>query len=166
MFDKKNFSWDSWYLTTIHWVENADSIDRIANILSALNQLEHMVIFPVHPRIKGMVSQLKNKEKYDNMCFIEPLGYLDMLFFLKNAVKPVTDSGGLQKEAYILKTNTVTIREQTEWVETLKNGHNCLASPEVEDLLKKINGDNVEFAENEDLYYGDEIVADKIISLI
>ncbi|MEG1509466.1 MAG: UDP-N-acetylglucosamine 2-epimerase (non-hydrolyzing), partial [Clostridia bacterium] len=137
LFDNQHF--DKWYLATIHRAENTDSIDKIERILAAFEQLDEKVIFPVHPRTKGMVTELKNKNQYKNIYFCQPMGYIEMLFFTKNAKKVVTDSGGLQKEAYILKTPAVTVRDQTEWVETLIGGHNVLSSTLTQDILDKVN---------------------------
>ena len=77
------------------------------------------MIFLEHPRTRPLVDNLMAVNAYRNIIFVELVGYLDMLFFTKGAVKAVADSGGLQKEAYILGTDTVAVRNQTEWVETL-----------------------------------------------
>lgn len=129
---------EKWYLATVHRAENTDSISKIKEILEAFEQLDAFVIFPVHPRTKNMVKKLYDSKQYKNILFVEPIGYLDMLFFTKNAIKVITDSGGLQKEAYILETPTVTIRDQTEWVETLKGNYNVLCNPNSKDILEKI----------------------------
>lgn len=129
---------EKWYLATIHRAENTEGLNRLENILAALESLPFPVIFPVHPRIRAAVEQLHRKRHYGNLLFSEPFGYLDMLYFTKNAEKVITDSGGLQKECYILKTPCVTVREQTEWVETLKNGHNILAMADKDDIVDKV----------------------------
>ena len=98
---------DEWYLATIHRAENTDDIDKIRNILAAFEELDAPVIFPVHPRTKGLVTKLRDEHKYSNILFVQPMGYLDMLYFVKHAKKAVTDSGGLQKETYILDTPCV-----------------------------------------------------------
>lgn len=129
---------EEWYLATIHRAENTDSLVKIENILSAFEQFDAKVLFPVHPRTRHFVDELQEKHQYRNILFIEPIGYLDMLYFTKNAKKVVTDSGGLQKEAYILKTPCVTVRSETEWVETLDGGFNILAEPDTADILEKV----------------------------
>ena len=136
IYDKKDVK--EWYLTTIHRAENTVDDKNISNILETFEKLDKMVIFPVHPRIRKIIDNLNEKNKYKNIYFIEPVDYLTMLYLTKNACKVVTDSGGLQKECYILDTPCITIREQTEWVETLKHGYNILSSPEVNELYKKI----------------------------
>lgn len=88
-----------------------------------------------------------------------------MLYLTKNACKVVTDSGGLQKECYVLDTPCITIREQTEWVETLAKGYNTLAKPEKEELYKKIKSAKIEDNNKVD-YYGDGKASNKICNLI
>ena len=144
---------DTWYLSTIHRAENTDDINKIENILAAFEELDHPVIFPVHPRTKKFVRELALKNKYTNTLFVEPIGYLEMLYFTKNACKVVTDSGGLQKEAYILNTPCVTVRDQTEWVETLIGNHNVLVKPKKDDIIKAIKETKIDLNNHKD-YYG------------
>lgn len=155
---------ESWHLATIHRAENTDSIDKVSEVLSAFEQLDAPVIFPVHPRTKGLVSQLREKHQYTNIIFVEPMGYLDMLFFVKHAKKAVTDSGGLQKETYILDTPCVTVRDQTEWVETLIGNHNILAKPNAEDIVNKVMNTTIDYDKKE-AYYGSGHAAQKICEL-
>lgn len=156
---------EEWYLATIHRAENTDKLEKVEEILKAFEQLDAKVIFPVHPRTRHFVDELKGKYQYTNILFIEPLGYLDMLYFTKNAKKVVTDSGGLQKEAYILGTPCITVRNQTEWVETVESGYNILAKPFCSDLLRKIS--NMPYAMHERKnYYGDGDAAEKLCYLL
>lgn len=156
---------ENWYLATIHRAENTDSIEKIREILSAFEQMDAPVIFPVHPRTKGLVTQLHEQNQYHNILFVQPMGYLDMLYFVKHAKKAVTDSGGLQKETYILDTPCVTVRDQTEWVETLKGNHNILAKPIAADILDKVIHTVVD-TRNKENYYGTGNAAHKICELI
>lgn len=110
----------NWYLATIHRAENTMDDTNLTNILAAFEELKVPVVFPVHPRIRTIVDALMTKNHYQNIYFVEPVDYLTMLYLTQNAQKVVTDSGGLQKECYILDTPCITIRDQTEWVETLK----------------------------------------------
>lgn len=142
-----------WYLATVHRAENTDSLEKIRAVLAAFEQLDAPVLFPVHPRTKGMVRELQAQNAYRHILFVEPIGYLDMLYFTKNAVKVVTDSGGLQKEAYILDTPCVTVRDQTEWVETLRGGHNVLARPSEQDILDKVRHTAIDHTDRPP-YYG------------
>ena len=154
-----------WYLSTIHRAENTDSIEKIKEILDAFEQLDAPVIFPVHPRTKGLVREVKETHGYKNTLFVEPMGYLDMLYFVKNAKKAVTDSGGLQKETYILGTPCVTVRDQTEWVETLVGNHNILAKPDAKDIVDKVMNTVIDYDKKE-AYYGNGNAAEKICKLI
>ena len=155
----------NWYMATIHRAENTDDIIKISNILSAFEEFDEKVIFPVHPRIKGMVRELRDKKDYKNILFCEPMGYTDMLFFTQNAKKVVTDSGGLQKEAYILNTPCVTVRDQTEWVETLLGNNNILAKPNKADILNKVLNICADKTQKKS-YYGNGDAAQKICDII
>lgn len=154
-----------WYLATVHRAENTDNIEKVSEILGAFEAMDEKVIFPVHPRTKKLVAQLRERNQYKNIVFVEPIGYLDMLYFTKNAKKVVTDSGGLQKEAYILNTPAVTVRDQTEWVETLIGNHNILAKPNKEDILKKVFETNIDETKKHH-HYGQGDAAKKICSIL
>lgn len=156
---------DAWYLATVHRAENTDSIEKVKEILYAFEKLDRPVIFPVHPRTKSIVNQLVEKNGYSNTLFVEPMGYLDMLYFVKHANKAITDSGGLQKETYILDTPCVTVRDQTEWVETLIGNHNILAKPDAEDIIDKVMNTRIDFSKKAD-YYGTGHAAQKICELL
>lgn len=164
IYEKKNAN--EWYLATIHRAENTMDDKNLTNILDVFDKLDKMVIFPVHPRIKAMVNKLNEKNNYQNIYFVEPVDYLTMLYLTKNACKVVTDSGGLQKECYILDTPCITIREQTEWVETLNNGYNVLAKPEKNELYNKITNSNINKNIEKIHYYGDGKAAKKINDII
>lgn len=116
------------YLATVHRASNTDDATNLSSILEVLDSLDAPVIFPLHPRTKKSM-ELRNlrTQMGNNVHFIEPAGYLDMLALQTHARKVLTDSGGVQKEAYILGTPCVTLRSETEWVETLENGWNILA---------------------------------------
>lgn len=163
IFDKKEVK--EWYLATIHRQENTMDDKNLTKILEVFEKLDKKVIFPIHPRIKKMIYGLNEKNKYKNIYFVEPVDYLTMLYLTKNAYKVVTDSGGLQKECYILNTPCITIRDQTEWVETLNNGYNILSKPEVNELYEKII--NAKIIDNNKMhYYGDGNASKKISDII
>lgn len=156
---------DDWYITTVHRAENTMDGNALVEILRAFEKLEFPVLFPVHPRIRGYIDDLMKREEYHNICFIEPLGYLEMLFFVNNAVKVITDSGGLQKEAYIMHKNVVTLREQTEWVKTLKGNHNVLCKIDCDSILKEVNRSDVGI-DFDDFLYGDGSSAVKMCEIL
>jgi len=164
IYEQKKCIDEKWYLSTIHRAENTDNIEKIAEIIDALQELPFMVIFPVHPRIKKMIRELKLKKDYSNIYFVEPMGYLDMLYFTKHAEKAITDSGGLQKETYILETPCITVREQTEWVETLEGNHNILTRSIKNDILDSVL--NTEVSKEKKDYYGVGDAAEKISGII
>ena len=163
LYEKKEVT--EWYLATIHRQENTMDDKNLTNILEVFEKLDKMVIFPVHPRIKAMVNKLNQENQYKNIYFVEPVDYLTMLYLTKNACKVVTDSGGLQKECYILDTPCITIRDQTEWIETLKNGYNILAKPEKHELYEKIMNAKI-VDSNKVHYYGDGHAANEINEII
>ena len=156
---------DKWYLATIHRAENTFDDKKLLEILKALNELDELVIFPVHPRIKKMVDDLNKQFQYNNIYFVKPVDYLTMLFLTKNAKKVITDSGGLQKECYILNVPCITVRDQTEWVETLKRGYNTLSKPVYGELKEKI--ENAQIVDiNKINYYGDGNSSKKIVNIL
>jgi len=154
-----------WYLATLHRAENTGSSERVGEVLAALERLPYPVIFPVHPRIRGIIGELHQRRAYANCVFTEPVGYLDMLFFAKGAVKVITDSGGLQKEAYILKTPCVTVREETEWPETLSGGFNVLAKADKDDIYAKAM-DSASPQKRAGAPFGDGRAAERIARLL
>ena len=152
IYEKKSLT--EWYLATIHRQENTLDDKNLTKILEVFEKLDKLVVFPVHPRIKRIIDNLNKKNNYKNIYFIEPVDYLTMIYLTKNACKVVTDSGGLQKECYILNTPCITIRDQTEWVETLNNGYNVLAKPNKDDLTNKIKNSKINKDKEKVNYYG------------
>ena len=131
-----------YYLTTIHRAENTDNPERLRDMVSALNDLGD-VVFPCHPRTEKCLKEAGIWTSLsDQIKVIKPLGYLDMLVMEKNALKIVTDSGGVQKEAYLLGVPCITLRNETEWVETVDDGWNILAGAKgdkIASLVKEFN---------------------------
>jgi len=112
---------------TLHRPYNTDEPDRLKYILDQLNHLNKNVVFPIHPRTKKMMTKYNfHEENFTNIDFIKPQSYINNLNYLYNSVALVTDSGGMQKEAYFLKKRCITIRTETEWTETLDNNWNTL----------------------------------------
>ena len=117
-----------YYLATVHRAENTDDEARLRAIVAGLLSLDRRTVFPVHPRTRGALERLGllPESRRGRVQLIEPLGYLDMLQLQRNAAAIVTDSGGVQKEAYFLGVPCTTVRDETEWVETLEDGWNVL----------------------------------------
>ncbi len=124
-----------YYLATVHRASNTDDPDKLREITEALKDLEN-VVFPCHPRTE---KYLRESGLWDDLVrkirVIKPVGYLDMLLLEKNAKKIITDSGGVQKEAYLLGTACITLRDETEWVETVEDGWNVLVGPNQEKIV-------------------------------
>ncbi|MBU4138641.1 MAG: UDP-N-acetylglucosamine 2-epimerase (non-hydrolyzing) [Euryarchaeota archaeon] len=116
---------DKYLVITIHRPSNTDSRENLNNIIKALREIGEAVVFPVHPRTKKFLQEY-GLDFPANVRLMDPLGYLDMLKLMAGARKILTDSGGIQKEAYMLGVPCVTLRENTEWVETLEGGWNVL----------------------------------------
>ncbi|RVU49833.1 non-hydrolyzing UDP-N-acetylglucosamine 2-epimerase [Rubrivivax rivuli] len=115
-------------LVTVHRAENTDDGEKLAKIATALGTLsrERPVLFPVHPRTRARIEQLGLADRFEAVEMVAPLGYVEMLAVLQRASLVITDSGGVQKEAYFMQVPCITLREETEWVETIEMGWNQL----------------------------------------
>jgi len=122
-------------LATIHRQENTDSPVNLKSIITGLNEINQQtpVVVPIHPRTRNILKQLDIRPEFK---LIDPVGYFDMIMLLKNCELVITDSGGVQKEAFFFGKHCITLREQTEWVELVENGFNVLAGS---DALKLKN---------------------------
>ena len=128
-------------VVTVHRPSNTDSRENMVAILGALAEAGMPVIFPVHPRTRNYLGQYGLLSKMpENVQVTEPLGYLDMLHLMAHAEKILTDSGGVQKEAYMLGVPCITLRENTEWVETVEAGWNVLVGADNESIIRCVNG--------------------------
>ena len=128
ILDRMKLDSNEFVLATIHRAENTDSRENLEAIISALNSIHEIVpvIWPMHPRTEQAIK----RDRLDlNLQQIEPVGYLDMLQLEREASVIITDSGGVQKEAYFQQTPCVTVRTETEWVELIETGWNRLANP-------------------------------------
>jgi UDP-GlcNAc3NAcA epimerase len=138
-----------YYIATIHRQENTDDIVRLQSIFTAFSGLDHPVLLPIHPRTKKHLSQLKYS---NNVKIIDPVTYLEMILLVKNCKKVLTDSGGLQKEAYFLKKQCITLRDETEWTETLENNWNFIVGANTNKIIEKTKADK---SEKQNDYFGD-----------
>lgn len=123
-------------LATCHRAENTDDPDRLAGILKALDAMTptHAVVLPLHPRTRQKVDQQGFRNLLERIQIIDPLSYLDMVMLEKNATVIVTDSGGVQKEAFFYKVPCITTRDETEWVETVETGWNVLTGANTDSI--------------------------------
>lgn len=154
-------------LATLHRAENTDDSIRLRNILAAFSEIEETIIFPVHPRTRKMIAEHPdgNLSFATNVRAIEPVGYLDMLMLEQNARMVLTDSGGVQKEAYWLGVPCVTLREETEWVETVEVGWNTLVDANPSRILEAVTGFRPSGNSRRPLY-GDGHVAEKCVHVL
>jgi UDP-N-acetylglucosamine 2-epimerase len=129
-----------YFLLTVHRGYNADEPDHLSHILAALPRLGYPVIFPVHPRTRKMIAQLNLpcplSAAGSRVIMLDPLGYFDMLVLEEHARAILTDSGGMQKEAYFLGVPCLTLRPETEWVETLSAGWNKLVGTDTDQIVE------------------------------
>lgn len=126
---------------TVHRPSNTDSPANMTAILSALGEAGMPAVFPVHPRTRKYLEQYGLLARMpENVRITEPLGYLDMVHLMAHAEKILTDSGGVQKEAYMLGVPCITLRENTEWVETVEAGWNVLVGADREMIVSMIRG--------------------------
>ncbi len=123
-------------LATIHRAGNTDVRDNLAAILAAFAQVGELIVFPVHPRTRKQMTQW-GLGVADNIQVIEPVGYFDILVLQRHARLLLTDSGGMQKEAYCMGTPCITLRNQTEWVETVDAGWNMLVGADTQRIVQR-----------------------------
>jgi len=165
-----------YYLATVHRAGNTDDPDRLRRLVGLLASLDRPVILPLHPRTAKALETHEIETRGGSLRPVEPVPYLQMLLLERNARAILTDSGGVQKEAYFFKTPCVTLRGETEWVETVEAGWNALVSADPERFaaamaaLGSWNGDGAPFpAESSaggEALYGDGHAAEAIAELL
>jgi UDP-GlcNAc3NAcA epimerase len=148
-------------LLTLHRHYNVDDNKILEHILDELGILDEKIIFPVHPRTKKMLAA--NYAVPANIRLIEPQGYLDFIALEHAAKRIITDSGGIQKEAYILRKPCITLRTETEWVETVNEKWNLLLNPTAENIASQIL--NFIVPEKQNNIFGEDVTA-KMIGII
>lgn len=161
--EKLNCANNEYILATIHRAENTNDINRLKSILKAFKESDETIILPLHPRTKKYIASY-GISMGRNIKVIEPVGYLDMIKLEASSRKIVTDSGGVQKEAYFLKKPCITIREETEWIETLEGGWNVLVGSDRNKIINAIKS-----CVNEKNYkelFGDGNAAVKVVDII
>lgn len=152
-------------VATVHRPSNTDSFDNLSSIIEAFYNSKLPVVFPVHPRTKKCLKQYGLWEKLGgNVKAVSPLGYLEMLQLIANASKILTDSGGVQKEAYMLGVPCITMRENTEWVETVEDGWNMLVGADYERIMDSI--EHFEGAKSIGNIFGNGDAAERICEVL
>lgn len=126
-------------VVTVHRAGNTDNRQNLKNIVDALCQIDQTMVFPIHPRTEGALERYGfygGLKKNNKIKIIKPLGYLDFLKLMNHARKILTDSGGTQKEAYVLKVPCITLLETTGWDETVDDGWNILVGADKDKIVK------------------------------
>jgi len=137
ILSKLSISAGKYYLVTLHRPYNVDEPESLQSILNTLGKLNKKVVFPIHPRTRKNI-QTFNIDVNSNVILTDPAGYYDFISLEYHSDKILTDSGGIQKEAYILRKPCITFRPETEWIETVEDGWNILIDPTSKECIEKI----------------------------
>jgi UDP-GlcNAc3NAcA epimerase len=156
---------NKYVLCTIHRQENTDNPQRLEAIIDALNTINklHKVVVPLHPRTRNILKTSNIKAEFE---IIDPVGYFDMIELIKNSILVMTDSGGLQKEAYFFGKYCITMRDETEWVELVQNGFNITTGANKEDIAEAFETLLTQELNSDIRLYGDGDASEKIVEII
>lgn len=163
ILEELNLKAGEFLLCTIHRAENTNSLERLTAIVSGLNACGELVVLPLHPRTLKYMNDYGLKLA-DTIRVIDPVGYLDMVRLESTAKKIVTDSGGIQKEAFFLGIPCITMRDETEWVETVANGWNILVGADetkIVDAVKNFNPSSERLS-----YFGEGNASELMVDVI
>jgi UDP-GlcNAc3NAcA epimerase len=168
--DKLGLTDKEYAVLTTHRAENVDDPAKLKRTLQAIRKAEMPIIFPIHPRTKNRLNENGISLNGTNIHPIDPVGYIEMLALLKHARIAITDSGGLQKEAFWSKTPCITIRDRTEWTETVGLGVNFITGTEPSKIARAIKYINENYSEIEKKYtsnpFGDGDASKKIVRIL
>jgi UDP-GlcNAc3NAcA epimerase len=161
----KNLGLHEFILCTLHRAENTDNITRLKSIVEALNRVNKKtkLIVPLHPRTGKAIEDSGIPVEFK---IIEPVGYFDMIQLVKNCRLVMTDSGGLQKEAYFFKKHCLVLRNETEWTELVDGGYNILTGSDPEKIVNAMNNLSGMKADFSEKYFGDGNAGRKIVQQI
>ncbi len=154
---------DGYSVATVHRANNTNNKGSLTNIVNAFVGTDEKIVFPVHPRTKKYLKKYNLFDKLEtssNVIVISPISYLDMLMLERHARKIITDSGGMEKEAYFLKKPCITLKESTCWVETVSDGWNKLVGTDTKKIINAIDNFSPKTAQNN--YYGNGNASRKI----
>lgn len=160
---------ERYIVLTLHRAENVDNKERLTSLLKAMADSPYPIVFPIHPRTKARISTFGLSSQANKFPFriIEPLGYKEMLGIVRSASLVVTDSGGLQKEAFMLGVPCNTLRTETEWVETVEAGWNMLLTyPEKGFVQNSLSWAQKVCSMKQPQLYGDGLAGKRIASLL
>lgn len=163
VLDRQELKPGEYFLATIHRAGNTDDITKLDGILNALAHFEDTpVVLPVHPRLRRMLEQFELTVGR-NVRLVPPVGYLEMLGLTVSARLVLTDSGGLQKEAYVLGTPCVTLREETEWTETVELGWNRITGADTARIIDSVRAALASTPPERPNVYGDGTASERIV---
>ena len=154
-------------LATVHRARNTEIEENLKNIVEAFYSTDEKIVFPIHPRT---VKYLKQYRLYGqlrdapNVCLIAPVGYLDSIILTQNAKKVLTDSGGLQKEAYFSKVPCITLDEVTGWPETVEDGWNTLVGSNKDKIIEAVKHFEPEGRQRD--VFGDGRAGERIVEIL
>lgn len=156
----------TYYVATIHRAENTSHPDQLRDLLETLVKLDYPIVLPLHPRTKKLIYdwKLEGILNCPNIHTIDPLSYLDMLALLSQTELVLTDSGGLQKEAYMLQIPCITLRNETEWIETVQEGWNHIVGIDTQRIFDTIA--NLVIPNQSTAIFGDGHAAERIFQNI
>ena len=167
IYDQIGIEPKQYRLATLHRAETTDGgLPAILQIFAAFEQMPQPVVLPIHPRTRPLAEQAVAKGGFRNIKLIDPVGYLEMLLLTSGACQVMTDSGGLQKEAWFMEVPCITLRSETEWVETLDGNWNVLAKLTTEDILEKALHTKVDPSARGKLPFGDGKASKKIAAIL
>lgn len=167
IFDQLGIKPKQYRLATLHRAETTDGgLAAMERIFRAFERLPQKVVLPIHPRTRPLAEQAVSQCGFRNIRLIDPVGYLEMLLLTSNACQVLTDSGGLQKEAWFLEVPCVTLRSETEWVETLAGNWNVLSALETEEIYEKAVGTKTDPAARAKLPFGDGNASGRIAAAV
>ena len=157
---------EEYYFFTLHRQENTDNLERLSKIFNMLRLAKLKIIFPIHPRTRKIITNSSIKVP-ENIFITEPVSYIESLSLQKNARIVITDSGGVQKEACFLGVPCITLRDETEWIETIKRGYNTIVGTDFKKFkkaLEKYSEKDKYFNSNK--LYGNGKAAEKIVRIL
>ena len=166
IIEQLNLKEKEFMVATVHRAGNTDDEENLKNIVEAFVECGDKIVFPVHPRTTKALKSYGLDRKFEatNVIVVKPLGYIDMLVLEKNSKKILTDSGGMQKEAYFFKVPCITLRDETEWVETVDDGWNILTGSNKSKILDAIGDFLPQRKQHEN--YGNGNSASKIVEIL
>jgi UDP-N-acetylglucosamine 2-epimerase len=170
IIDKMGLANKDYIILTTHRAENVDDPAKLKSMLQAIQKAGMPIIFPIHPRTKNRLNENGISLYKTNIRSIDPVGYVEMLALLKHAKIVITDSGGLQKEAFWSKTPCITIRDRTEWTETIDLGVNFITDIDPAKITRALNHIHDTYNEIKNRFtsnpYGDGKASEKIVKIL